>query len=224
MAPIAHTGLILVTGVDKPGIAKSFFEALAPFSIEILDIEQLIIRDRLILTVLIKSDPAHSKAIESDLADFAQKNDVDVAADFSNFESTRIQSNDLKKIMVLSENLKPDAFTNIVSAIDGNIERITRLKSSPITVIEIAYTGTIKKLPIQSDVDALTLPENFANHARKFVILDVDSTLIEQEVIELLAVHAGVGDKVKEITNRAMNGELDFAQSLTERVSLLAGL
>ncbi|MEY4444498.1 MAG: hypothetical protein RL301_577 [Actinomycetota bacterium] len=224
MAPIAHTGLILVTGVDNPGIAKSLFEVLAPFSIEIIDIEQLVIRDRLILTVLIKSDPAHSKAIESDLDDFAQKNDVDVAADFSNFEHTRLQNNDLKKLVVLSESLKPDAFTKIVSAIDGNIVRITKLKSSPITVIQIAYTGTIEKLPIQTDADALALPEKFSDYSRKFVILDVDSTLIEQEAIELLAVHAGVGDKVKQITARAMNGELDFAQSLTERVSLLAGL
>ena len=60
--------------------------------------------------------------------------------------------------------------------------------------------------------------------AKKLVVLDVDSTLIQQEVIELLAEHAGVGPKVKEITDRAMNGEIDFAQALQERVELLTGL
>ena len=224
MAPNTHTGLILVTGVDRPGIAKSIFEVLAPFSIEIMDIEQLVIRDRLILTVLIKSDPAHSGAIESDLFNFANKNDIDIAADFSSIHPEKMQNENLKKVLILSENLKPNAFSKIVSAINGNVERINRIKSSPLTIIEIAYKGTFERLPIQADADALALPENFGNHARKLVVLDVDSTLIEQEAIELLAVHAGVGDKVKEITARAMNGELDFAQSLTERVSLLAGL
>lgn len=225
MAPVTHTGLILVTGADSPGIAQALFETLAPFSLDIIDIEQLVIRGRLILTVLIKSDPAHSTAIDTDLTQFALKRGLDVAADFSNVEQEKLNSKtDIKRLLILSENLKPDSFSKIVLAIDGNIENIMRIKSSPLTVIQIAYTGALNNLPIQDDVDVLNLPENLLRQARKFVLLDVDSTLIEQEAIDLLAARAGVGDQVQAITERAMKGDLDFRQSLLERVSLLAGL
>ncbi|MFM2144731.1 MAG: hypothetical protein RI899_519, partial [Actinomycetota bacterium] len=77
-----YTGLLLLSGEDAPGITSSLFSTLEPFSITILDIEQLVIRSRLILTVLIELDPAHAQAIEDDLDQFAMKLNVDIAMSF----------------------------------------------------------------------------------------------------------------------------------------------
>ena len=76
------TGLILVSGIDSPGITQSLFETLAPFAITVLDIEQVVIRERLILTVLISLNSAHAQSIEEDLEACAQKLDVDIATSF----------------------------------------------------------------------------------------------------------------------------------------------
>jgi phosphoserine phosphatase len=79
-----YTGLILLSGVDTPGISSALFSALEPFKITILDIEQVVIRSRLILTVLIELDPAHAAAVESDLNECAKNLNVDIATSFSN--------------------------------------------------------------------------------------------------------------------------------------------
>ena len=81
------TGLILLTGTDKPGISASLFETLAPFAVHILDIEQIVINHRLILTVLIGASPAHQTAIEEDLAACASAIDVDIATVFAKAHS-----------------------------------------------------------------------------------------------------------------------------------------
>ena len=80
------SGLILLTGEDKPGLAKSLFEALSPFSVAVVDIDQIIIKQRLILTVEISLNPAHQSAIEEDLNSLAQNLNVDIAAVFSRSE------------------------------------------------------------------------------------------------------------------------------------------
>ena len=77
------TGLILLTGLDSPGITATLFETLAPFSLTVVDIEQVVIRERLILTLLITCDPVHAKAIDSDLVALATQLDVDIATSFS---------------------------------------------------------------------------------------------------------------------------------------------
>jgi phosphoserine phosphatase len=120
----------------------------------------------------------------------------------------------------------------IVRAAGGNIERIFRIAHYPVTALEllVSHVGVdaIKKplavIANTTEVDIGVQAGGLHRRAKKLIVLDVDSTLIQQEVIELLANHAGVGKQVKEITDRAMNGELDFAQALTERVKLLADL
>jgi phosphoserine phosphatase len=99
-----YTGLILLTGVDSPGITATLFSALEPFSITILDVEQIVTRSRFILTVLIEADPAHAKSIEEDLNICAEKLHVDIAVSFS-VESTSslLQKTDLLHIKCYSE-------------------------------------------------------------------------------------------------------------------------
>ena len=233
----AHfTGLILVSGEDRPGITEALFSSLAPFSLSILDVEQVVIRSRLILTILIGLDNAHAKAVESDLNEMAESLNLDIAIAFSELESDSIAAKTgLTHVVLLSQNLKPAALGAVASEIassGANIERIHRTASYPLTAIECVVSGStseeLKKLltPLASeyDIDIAVSPGGLMRWAKKLVLMDVDSTLISQEVIELLGAKAGVQEKVKAITDRAMAGELDFEASLRERVALLKGL
>ena len=230
------TGLILVTGVDKPGITQALFETLAPFSITVLDIEQVVIRDRLILTALIRLDPAHATAIDADLALCANRLNIDIATSFQEEALETIAAKTgLLHVVSLSTSIFPEAVSKIATAIasaGGNIERIHRTASYPITAIEFVVSSADQKrlrtelLSVSADtgVDIAVSPGGLMRLAKKLVVMDVDSTLIQQEVIELLAKHAHQGEKVKAITDSAMRGEIDFEESLRARVALLAGL
>jgi len=231
-----YTGLILVSGEDSPGITEALFSTLSPFSLTIIDIEQVVIRSRLILTILISLDRAHASAIENDLNEKAESLDLDIAIAFSEQKSESIAAKTgLTHVVILSQDLKPAALADIASAIagvSGNIERIQRTASYPVTAIECvvsrAPTVTLKSaltpLASQHSVDIAVSPGGLMRWAKKLVLMDVDSTLIAQEVIELLGAKAGVQTQVKEITDRAMAGEIDFEASLRERVALLKGL
>ena len=231
-----YTGLILLSGVDKPGITASLFETLSAFAITVLDIEQVVIKDRLILTVLIALNPAHESAIAADLDSCAASLDVDIATLFSYEAKLAISTKaNLVHVVILSKKISPAAIAELAAAINqsgANIERVTRLASTPVTAIEFVLSGAkqevlsqvLSPIAASNGVDIAVQPGGVQRHARKLVQLDVDSTLIQQEVIELLAAKAGVADRVIAITDQAMRGELDFEQSLRARVALLKGL
>ena len=230
-----YTGLILLSGIDAPGISSALFSTLEPFSITILDIEQVVIRSRLILTVLIDLDPAHAAAVESDLNECAKLLNVDIATSFSSETTQSIaQKTGLIHVIALAEKITPGAIANLASdiaATGGNIERIHRSASFPLTAIEFlvsdshhdslrkALGPTAKKYGIDIAIQISGLNR----FARKLIVMDVDSTLISQEVIDLLAEASGVGQEVRAITESAMRGELDFEASLRNRVALLKG-
>lgn len=230
------TGLILLSGVDKPGITESLFETLAPFSVSVLDIEQVVIRGRVILTVLISCAPAHAKSIETDLDECAAKLGVDIASAFETSTSTDIAvKKSLLHVVVLAQDLKPasiGAVANAIAANGGNIERIHRTASFPVTAIEFTVSGVdqgklrieLARIGNESAIDIAISPGGLMRWAKKLVVMDVDSTLIQQEVIELLGAKAGKGEEIVAITESAMRGELDFAESLRARVALLNGL
>ena len=230
------TGLILVSGVDSPGITKALFDTLAPFAVTVLDIEQVVIRQRLILTVLISLNPDHATAIDEDLTACADRLSVDIATSFSEQGDSSIAAKSgLVHVVALANPLAPSAIAAIAEAIaseNGNIERIHRTASYPITAIEFTVSGVdvtslrhnLAGVAATSGIDIAVSPGGLMRWAKKLVVLDVDSTLIQQEVIELLAAHAGVEDQVRLITEQAMRGELDFSASLQARVALLKGL
>jgi phosphoserine phosphatase len=230
------TGLILLSGIDSPGITQALFETLSPFAVTVLDIEQVVIRGRVILTLLISLSPAHASAIEEDLNVCAQKLGVDIA---SVFEASPVSSiaakSGLLHVVALGNPLNPSAVSEIARSIastGGNIERIHRTASYPVTAIEFVVSGaqqsqlqkTLSQIALDAKVDIAVSPGGLMRWAKKLVVMDVDSTLIQQEVIELLGEKAGVGVEIKEITESAMRGELDFEESLRARVALLAGL
>ena len=230
------TGLILVSGVDSPGITEALFEALSPFAVTILDIQQVVIRGRLILTVLISLSPAHAKSIEADLEERATKLGVDIATAFeSSDQNTIAPKKSLLHVVVLSQSLKPAAINAIAAVISedgGNIERINRTASYPVTAIELTVSGAdlatlrsaLATTGSELGVDIAVSPGGLMRFATKLVVMDVDSTLIQQEVIELLGAKAGVQSEIAKITEAAMRGELDFEASLRARVALLKGL
>ena len=231
-----YTGLILLSGVDTPGITEALFKTLSQFAVTVLDIEQVVIRDRVILTVLIDLNPDHADAVSEDLDLCAAELGVDIATSFtSQGDSTIAAKSGLLHVVALGDTLSPAAISAVATSIashSGNIERIHRTASFPVTAIEFVVSGAkahelrreLALVANQLFIDIAVSPGGLMRWAKKLVVMDVDSTLIQQEVIELLADRAGVGEEVREITNKAMNGELDFAASLKARVALLEGL
>jgi phosphoserine phosphatase len=231
-----YTGLILLSGVDTPGITQALFETLSPFAITVLDIEQVVARDRVILTVLIALNPDHREAIDEDLTACAERLGVDIATSFQSQEGSTIAAKTgLMHVVSLGNPLQPAAISAIAAEIaehGGNIERIHRTASYPVTAIEFVVSQvdqdcirpTLAQVANSHRVDIAVSPGGLMRWAKKLVVMDVDSTLIQQEVIELLGAKAGKESEIKEITDRAMHGELDFESSLRARVQLLAGL
>jgi phosphoserine phosphatase len=234
---LEHTGLILISGVDAPGVTQALFATLEPFAVTILDIEQVLIRGRLILTTLISLDPAHASAIETDLLDTTKKLGLDLAIDFTDQAKSEISNANLH-IVALSQNLRPagiGALAAKIAARGGNIDRIHRTASYPLTAIEFEVTlsldeGDLKiiqrelaEIAQANGIDIAVEQSGLTRRAKRIVLLDMDSTLIQEEVIDLIAEKFGVGAKVVAITDRAMRGEIDFSTSLKERVALLAG-
>lgn len=231
-----YTGLILLTGIDTPGITQALFATLSVFAVTILDIEQVVIRERLILTALISLDRNHAGAIEADLSQCASDLGVDIAISFSQLPPDSIATKSgLLHVVALGNPLLPAAIAAIAGKLahhDANIERIYRTASYPVTAVEFVISGAsqqeirsaLAQISADQGVDIAVQPGGLMRWAKKLIVLDVDSTLIQQEVIDLLAARAGVADQVIAITESAMRGEIDFEKSLRERVGLLKGL
>ena len=232
----AFTGLILVSGEDRPGITEKLMSLLSEFSVLVLDIEQLVIRGRLILTVLISLDESHASAIAADLELLEKEIGFDIAIDFAEEQDSAENPANLH-VVIISDSLKPASIAVVaaeLSKIQANISAIRRTSSEPLTAIELDISCPDKSIKevqkllavvaISHKIDLAVEQGNGLRSAKRLVMLDMDSTLIVQEVIDLLAAKAGVAEEVSAITQKAMAGEMDFAQSLQARVSLLAGL
>ncbi|MTA05013.1 MAG: phosphoserine phosphatase SerB [Actinobacteria bacterium] len=229
----------MLSGEDSPGVTAALFSTLSPFQISVLDIEQVVIRGRLVLTVLISLDPAHCSAIEEDLLAMAAVSSLDLAIDFQDSPVEAVALPTRLHIVVLSTELKPTGIAGVaakISEFNGNIDRIHRTASYPLTAIELDASfpsGNIELNTIARELAEVAQRENLdisveraglMRRAKRIVLLDMDSTLIREEVIDLLARKAGVEESVAAITQSAMRGELDFSQSLAARVQQLAGL
>ena len=234
--PPAFTGLILVSGEDRPGITQSLMKVLSQFSVSVIDVEQLIIRDRLLLTVLIKLDESHAEAVAADLNKLQEDLGLDIAIDFVHHEQ-HIENSEQLNVVIIGESIKPIGIASVadeIARLGGNIIAIRRTATTPVLAIELnikipdksikEVQRSLAKVAILNRIDLAVEPSSRVREAKRLVLLDMDSTLIQQEVIDLIAQHAGKLDQVSKITESAMAGEIDFAQALSDRVSLLAGL
>jgi len=139
------TGLILLTGVDRPGIAAALFETLAPFAIHVIDVEQVVNHNRLILTVLIGANPAHQNAIEEDLASCASALDVDIATVFGKSQLSPMARR-LITVHITSQKMHPQAMALVTQAITesgANIESFSRSSDNPVSIV-ISISGVSK--------------------------------------------------------------------------------
>jgi phosphoserine phosphatase len=235
------TLLVTVTGRDKPGVVSVIFSALTRHGVDILDVEQVVIRGRIILGVLVATtaDPDDlQEAAEQAMASIGMQLEVEVGAGAVGANargSTHV-------ILVLGRPVTARAFTETtraLAALSINIDAIRRIADYPVTGLELlvsvpsgndpeaadtALRSTLVRLAAQGEVDLAVERVGIARRAKRLVVFDVDSTLVQGEVIEILAEHAGCGPEVREVTEAAMRGELDFTQSLRRRVALLAGL
>ncbi len=230
------TGLILVSGEDRPGITESLMKTLSQFSVSIIDIEQLVIRDRLLLTVLISLDEAHAEAIATDLSALQEQIGLDIAIDFTQQDSAKISGETLR-VVVVGNAIKPSglaAVSSQIAKLGGNISAIRRTAIEPLISIELELSipnnslkdvqGALATIAIENKIDLAVEPGGLQRKSKRIVMLDMDSTLIEQEVINLLGQSAGQSNEIAQITEKAMAGDLDFKSALIKRVALLKGL
>ena len=225
------TLLVTVHGPDKPGISAGLMDVLVATNAEIYDVEQIVVRGRLTLNVLIGVDG--ETATIRDLLLFGWEQRLHVEFEVVDPIPTPIKT--MTAVTVLGQRIGPDDFGVVARGIAegaGNIERIFRLSRYPVVSYELVFSnGDVDKIrevlvaaAAERPIDIAIQPEGLERRAKRLVVMDVDSTLIQNEVINLLAEEAGVGERVSEITARAMRGEIGFEGSLRERVALLTGL
>ncbi|MBO0820385.1 MAG: phosphoserine phosphatase SerB [Nocardiopsaceae bacterium] len=231
------TLLITLTGRDRPGVTSRLFGVLARYPLSIADIEQVVIRGRLILGVLASCDaPPDLTAIHRDISALAAGLGLDAEITTGSAEPGATGTgHDTLHVTLLGSPLRPDAVGAVsgrIAASGANIDRITRLASDPVTCVELDVSGAEPgplRAALASDatelgVDVAVQRGGLYRRAMRLIVMDVDSTLITNEVIDLLAERAGCAEAVAKVTESAMRGELDFAASLRERTALLAGL
>ena len=229
------TALILVSGVDRPGITSKVINKLAEFSINILDIKQIVVNDRLLQTIQIKLLPDHALALEEDLQQLAEEAEVDIAIDFTQIDQTLVEKQKAFFMLVV-DNLDPKRLAHLTNFIQENQGNITSMEIEKIeSLTSLTFRADfndldlplmkqkVKELALKNRLDIYFDTELLNNGDRKLFVFDMDSTLIGQEVIDQIAEKAGVHDAVAAITTIAMEGKMDFSQSIIERVSLLKG-
>jgi phosphoserine phosphatase len=238
--------LVRITGEDRPGLTSSIMEVLAQYDVTILDIGQADIHNTLTLGILFRSAESNSGHIMKNLLFKASDLGVNIrfypvsTDEYNNWVS--MQGKNRYILTLLGRKLSArqiQAVTSVLAEQGLNIDAIRRLtgripldehKENIRACIEFSVRGTprdreemqgkLLKLSSELSMDFSFQLDNMYRRMRRLICFDMDSTLIETEVIDELAVRAGVGDKVKAITERAMRGEIDFK----ERVALLKGL
>jgi phosphoserine phosphatase len=231
--PRARTLLVTLTGRDRPGVTSTLFDAATTVGAEVLDVEQVVVRGHLALSVLLS--PGRDENVLVDRLNRAGESmgmHVElVAGRGDNAHRRRGRA----AVVVMGSPLETRHVAAVARTIKehrANIDRIRRLSRWPVTTVEFDVSGAdvdglrrdLALVSAEVGADIAVAPAGLARRGARLVVMDVDSTLIQDEVIELIAEHAGTADEVAAVTDRAMHGELDFAESLHARVATLAGL
>lgn len=242
--------LIRITGEDRPGLTASIMSVLSRYDVTILDIGQADIHSTLSLGILIRVIEENSGHVMKELLFKASELGINIKffpVEADDYEAwVKRQGKNRYIITLLGRKLSAaqiEAVTHLIAEQGLNIDSIRRLsgrisidepKKNVRACIEFSVRGTpndrnamqaeLLRLSSEMGMDCSFQIDNMYRRMRRLICFDMDSTLIQTEVIDELAMRAGVGDKVKEITERAMRGEIDFKESFTERVALLKGL
>ena len=230
---MANTIIVHVTGTDRPGITVGLLQILAEAKASVLDMEQTVVHDRLNLSLLV--DIPEGASTVKDLLFYGWQEAMSIEFEVVDVDEAPRQQPMRHAVTVLGSTLSAEALGGVADAIasgGGNIDRIVQLSRWPVFSYELIVSGgdaadmraELLRTSARHQVDVAIQREGLGRRAKRLVFLDVDSTLIQDELIDLLADEAGVGREVAKITAEAMSGTIDFAESLTRRVSLLAGL
>jgi phosphoserine phosphatase len=243
--------LINITGKDKPGLSARLTEILANYGITILDMGQAVIHDFLSLGILIEIPDEHrSSSVLKDILFAAHK--LDINAQFTPIDEDRYeawvtqQGKERRIITMLGRKITAGQISKVAQAMAENglnIDVITRLsgrvslsnpQGSPKACIQMSVSGKLAdgnalrsrllRISEEAGIDISFHVDNLYSQNRRLVVFDMDSTLVQAEVINILAERAGAGDTVAKITEAAMSGQMDFKESLTRRVAQLEGL
>ena len=238
MATSKVSVLITVTGVDRPGVTSALFEVLSAHEVDLLNVEQVVIRDRLTLGVLVSGQPeiAAGETLRNDVTAAISRMGLQVSIERSD-DVPVIAEPSTHTIVVLGRPITAAAFGAVAreaAALGVNIDVIRGVSDYPVTGLELRVSApaglnrrlqtNLARVGAEQGIDIAVENYSLERRAKRLIVFDVDSTLIQGEVIEMLAHRAGAGAEVAAITEAAMRGELDFAESLHKRVATLAGL
>jgi phosphoserine phosphatase len=231
--------LITVTGVDQPGVTSALFEVLSRHKVDLLNVEQVVIRNRLTLGVLVAgpADVAGGAELRDEVTTAIQAVGLDVTIERSD-DLPVLEEPSTHTIVVLGRPITAEAFGVVareVAALGVNIDFIRGVSDYPVTGLELRVSvppgaaygqlqTALARVAAAEGVDIALEDYSLSRRAKRLIVFDVDSTLIQGEVIEMLAERAGALAAVAQVTDAAMRGELDFAESLHRRVATLAGL
>lgn len=232
--------LITVTGHDQPGVTSALFEVLSRHKVELLNVEQVVIRGRLTLGVLVvgPQDVAGGAELRREVEDAIHGIGLlDVTIERSDSLPV-MREPSTHTIVVLGRPITAESFGVVareLAALGVNIDFIRGVSDYPVTGLELRVSvpqngvyerlqAAMARVAVDEGVDIALEDYSLSRRAKRLIVFDVDSTLIQGEVIEMLAARAGAEAAVAAVTEAAMRGELDFAESLHRRVATLEGL
>ncbi len=236
------TVLITVTGPDRPGVSSVLFAALTRHGVDLVDVEQVVVRGQLTLGALVVAhhDPERlQEVVEQAMASIAMQVQTSLEAD----DDPAARRHSTHVVVVIGRPITARAFGAIareLADVGANIDSIRRVADYPVTGLELMVSpapgrgsedyppGTLRKRLVDvartAGVDVAVERAGLARRSKRLIVFDVDSTLVQGEVIEMLAARAGAEAQVRAVTEAAMRGELDFGESLRQRVATLEGL
>ncbi|MEV7036833.1 phosphoserine phosphatase SerB [Amycolatopsis sp. NPDC051061] len=235
--------LITTTGPDKPGVSSVLFAVLTRHDVDVLDVEQVVIRGQLVLGVLagVYRDPEGlQESVEQALASVGMQVDVKIGSAIGDDPFALGRRDSTHVLVILGRPVTARGFSEVarrLASLGANIDGIRSVADYPVTGLELyvsvdrdtpeadaALRSALADAAVEVGVDIAVERAGITRRAKRLVVFDVDSTLIQGEVIEMLGAHAGVEPEIREITEAAMRGELNFTESLERRVALLEGL
>jgi phosphoserine phosphatase len=228
-----ETLLLTVSGKDRPGVTSALFRTLTHSGVEVLDIEQIVLRRRLILGILVTAPRDWRKlrgALEAAAADLGMSVEVERGTG-----DNPVRREGRSHVTVIGAPLLAAAMAAVAGRIadcGANIDRIERMARYPVTAIDLHVSGAhpdrlralLSVEAAAQGVDIAVQPASLLRRAMRLIVIDVDSTLVQGEVIEMLAAHSGHRAEVAAVTEQAMRGEIDFEDSLRARVALFQGV
>lgn len=236
----ATSVLITVTGPDRPGVSSVLFAALTRHGVDLLDVEQVVIRGQLTLGALVAA-PHDPEGLQDSVEQAMASIGMAVRTSLGTADEPRRHPTHV--VVMTGRPITARAFGAVARAladVGANIDAIRRIADYPVTGLELLVSpdpargseghppGTLRKRLVEvartAGVDVAVERAGLARRSKRLIVFDVDSTLVQGEVIEMLAARAGAEAEVRAVTEAAMAGELDFTESLRRRVAVLAGL